>query len=74
MGRDNMPEANNTVAQLRTLRRLVGEVKEQYGDIDILGHHDTGSRKACPCFDVRYWVVFGEYGFATSPEIGSWDS
>jgi N-acetyl-anhydromuramyl-L-alanine amidase AmpD len=74
MGRDNMPEANNTVAQLRTLRRLTNELKGQYGDIDILGHHDTGSKKACPCFDVRHWVATGEYVFAVSPEIGSWDS
>ena len=61
----NRPEANFTQAQMNTLRRALNMFKAQYGDdILVIGHHDTGAAKDCPCFDVIRWVDKGEVVFA----------
>jgi N-acetyl-anhydromuramyl-L-alanine amidase AmpD len=43
-----------TPAQKATLRRLVGEYRHRYPNIDVKGHCDwPGVKKACPSFDVK---------------------
>jgi len=45
-----------TAAQWNALERLVGKLKHDHPDAEVLGHRDVpGVRKACPSFDVRKW-------------------
>ncbi len=67
----NRPEANFTKAQMRTLRRFIDQFYDQYGTrLLVIGHHDTGSNKACPCFDVLRWLITGEVVFT---DRRTWD-
>lgn len=43
-----------TKAQRETLSKLIAWLRQQYGQIPVLGHRDLPNvRKACPCFDAR---------------------
>ncbi|MEJ1365638.1 MAG: N-acetylmuramoyl-L-alanine amidase [Candidatus Sedimenticola sp. (ex Thyasira tokunagai)] len=47
-------EANYTYAQYSALVMLVQQIKGRHGtDVEVIGHRDLNSAKACPCFDVR---------------------
>ena len=41
-----------TEEQRETLKKVVAELKEAYGDIPVYGHNEFAN-KACPCFDVE---------------------
>jgi N-acetylmuramoyl-L-alanine amidase len=49
---DGVADANFTLGQYRALETLVADLHERYGALAVLGHRDTGAKKACPCFDV----------------------
>lgn len=40
-----------TDAQKQALIDLLSWLKIEYPEANILGHRDTGAKKACPCFD-----------------------
>lgn len=55
------PEDNFTDAQKATLERLLWEMTSgltyegAYKGLDVVGHHDLDSGKACPSFPVKNW-------------------
>lgn len=49
------PENTFTQAQFDSLKKLIVELKEQFGNLLIFGHNEF-SNKACPCFDVKEFV------------------
>jgi len=55
---DLVPENNFTPEQMVALKALVGGLKHQHVQAEVLGHRDLpGVRKGCPSFDVRQWWV-----------------
>ncbi len=52
--RNNAPEANFTDSQWQTLRLVIEQLQDAYGDIPVRGHNEV-SAKACPSFDVKEW-------------------
>ena len=47
-------EDTRTEAQKKALLALIKDLKAKYPSIkQVLGHKDTGSTKACPCFDAK---------------------
>ncbi len=44
------PQDNRTDAQKATLKRLIAELRQAYGNIPVYGHRDFAT-KACPSFD-----------------------
>lgn len=66
------PADTRTRAQKETLKRLIEELKQRYGIVTVMGHRDTSPDlngdgriepdefiKACPCFDVKKWLLIG---------------
>ena len=45
------PKDTRTDAQRKAMRNLISELKAQYPNASIHGHHEFAN-KACPCFDV----------------------
>lgn len=54
------PASNFTPSQLKTLRRIVDEKLADYPGSEVIGHRDTGAKKACPSFDVATWLATGK--------------
>lgn len=57
------PEPNFTDAQMAALGALILAKTQQYPGARVMGHRDTGAKKACPSFDVGKWLA--EYGLTT---------
>lgn len=53
LDRQGAPADTRTEAQRRALLQLLKVLKARYPSARILGHRDTGARKACPCFDAQ---------------------
>ncbi len=53
--KDGKPEANFTPAQWASLERLVWQLVARYPGIEVSGHNNWTTAKACPCFDARTW-------------------
>jgi len=53
-GLDEKGEAadTRTPEQKKTLRKLVGQLHQQFPKALIVGHHDLEPSKPCPCFEV----------------------
>jgi len=49
-------EANFSRWQWEALGDLVDDLQHRYGPLDVIGHRDVDSHKACPCFNVQAWV------------------
>ena len=45
-----------TAPQNQELRRLIGEMKEIHGELNVIGHNDVANRE-CPGFDVARWLA-----------------
>jgi len=57
----NLPEPNFTPEQLTTLASTISLIRAKYPSIEVLGHRDLPEvKKACPCFDVGFWLESGE--------------
>ncbi len=52
LGKDGKPADTRTLAQRKTLSKLIGTLKMQYPGVTIHGHNEF-SKKACPCFNVQ---------------------
>jgi len=51
------PEMNYTNEQIQTMFELLGSLKSDFPEAEILGHRDfPGVKKACPSFDVREFL------------------
>jgi N-acetylmuramoyl-L-alanine amidase len=48
---DLLPKDTLNEAQEDTLKQIVCDIRERYGDIELHGHNEF-ARKACPSFDV----------------------
>lgn len=72
LGADGNPADTRTKAQKEALGGLIKELKLLYPINNVLGHRDTSPDlngngsvepnefiKACPCFDVKKWLVLG---------------
>lgn len=46
---------NYTKEQMSSLETLIGQVKAEYPQAEVLGHRDKDNGKDCPCFDVKSW-------------------
>ncbi len=61
------PEDNFTQAQFDALAKLIVEMDEKYGDLEVIGHRDTYALdglpqlKACPSFDVAAWLASRDF-------------
>lgn len=66
------PADTRTRVQKEALKRLIEELKQRYGIVAVMGHRDTSPDlngdgriepdefiKACPCFDVKKWLLIG---------------
>ena len=51
------PDANFTPSQYESLRALIVTLRDTLPIRSVIGHRDTGARKACPSFDVREWLT-----------------
>lgn len=52
------PQNNFTRAQWVSLKKLVGELVQQYPQAKVLGHRDFPKvNKACPSFDAKQWAA-----------------
>jgi N-acetylmuramoyl-L-alanine amidase len=52
------PESNYTPAQWETLKKLVKNLQVLFPAAVVQGHRDFPAvAKACPCFDVKSWVL-----------------
>jgi len=56
----NQPDANFTDAQMKTLRSLIIGLKDWFDIREVMGHRDTGAKKACPSFGVGHWLAHDE--------------
>jgi N-acetyl-anhydromuramyl-L-alanine amidase AmpD len=55
---EGLPENNFTDDQWMSLERVVKAFRYLFPSAKVLGHRDfSGVSKACPCFDVREWMV-----------------
>lgn len=53
LDKNGKSDANFTLPQYATLNSLIGELKQTYGEMPVIGHRDVpDSGKDCPCFDV----------------------
>ena len=59
LGRDMNPAPDFTQAQWRSLRRFIKDFQKLFPGAFIVGHRDTGAKKACPSFDVAAFVKSG---------------
>jgi N-acetyl-anhydromuramyl-L-alanine amidase AmpD len=58
-----VPKDTRTPAQITTLRTLVRTYQERYPGIEVKGHNEwPGVAKACPSFDVSWWLAQGMPG------------
>lgn len=56
----NKPEANFTAPQWDALETLVRRLlKVVPTPVQILGHNEVTTKKACPCFNVQTWLALG---------------
>ena len=46
------PQDNRTDAQKASIRQLINELRQAYGDIPVYGHRDFAN-KACPSYDAK---------------------
>lgn len=51
LDRSGMPKDTRTLKQRDALLALLRELKRQFPQALIVGHHDLNPLKACPCFD-----------------------
>ncbi|MBS9781940.1 MAG: N-acetylmuramoyl-L-alanine amidase [Gammaproteobacteria bacterium] len=59
--KDKQPKATFTDNQLIALKGLLAGLQSFYPNAEILGHRDFPHvHKACPCFDVKYWLETGQ--------------
>ena len=68
---DREPEDNRTPEQKATLEGLVLDLLHAYTHIPtdgIIGHRETGARKACPSFDVQELRDAVRSSMATNPK------
>ena len=51
--------ASNTfsIEQFDALGELIDAFETEHGELEIIGHRDTGAPKACPSFNVYDWLV-----------------
>jgi hypothetical protein len=49
------PDFNYTKEQMKSLEALIGQLKAEFPQAEVLGHRDKDRYKACPCFDVSSW-------------------
>jgi len=47
------PADTRTEAQKTRLLKLVKMLRNRYGNLPVVGHHDLNKNKACPCYDAR---------------------
>lgn len=53
-----VPKDTRTPAQIASLRTLVRTYQERYPGIEVKGHNEwPGVAKACPSFDVSWWLA-----------------
>ena len=52
----NKPIDNRTDEQIKSMIKLIKDIKKVYPNIIIQGHRDFGAKKACPSFDVKTWL------------------
>lgn len=52
----SQPKDTRTPAQLKALEEYVKDFKERFPNVEIVGHRDLDSGKACPSFDVKMWI------------------
>jgi hypothetical protein len=50
------PDANYTLAQWATLKRVVADLRKKYPNATVHGHNEFAA-KDCPCFDVQKWLA-----------------
>ena len=51
------PANNFTKEQFSSLRELIRKLTVKYPGVAIIGHRDVpGVKKACPSFDVKFWL------------------
>jgi len=53
---NNRPEDNFTPAQMSTLSRTIDYLDTIYPHCEVKGHRYFNSNKACPSFDVQFWM------------------
>lgn len=51
------PDFNYTRYQMNAAEKLVAELVARFPGVEVKGHRDVDSGKACPCFDVGAWWV-----------------
>lgn len=51
-----MPADTRTNRQKHSLWKLITELKERYPNATVHGHNEF-ARKACPCFNVKEWLL-----------------
>ena len=51
------PADTRTDAQRQSLIDLLRQLLLRYPSVRIIGHRDTGAKKACPCFDASSLIV-----------------
>jgi len=55
-GDSGLPDNNFTGDQWHTLTELVGKLRSQFPNANIIGHREVAKHpKACPSFDVQDW-------------------
>lgn len=46
-----------SIQQMESLKELLYRLKFKYQDANICGHYELDTKKTCPNFDVKSWVV-----------------
>lgn len=49
-----------TEEQLQSLRDRIDHWTGVYGSLQVVGHNDLTTKKTCPNFDVRHWLLTDE--------------
>jgi N-acetylmuramoyl-L-alanine amidase len=56
--KDGQPIDNRSEAQCHAMFNKIVALTERYPKAEVLGHRDFPEvKKACPCFDVRNWLM-----------------
>lgn len=54
---DDVFSQNFTPEQDKALRQLIEKYMSDHPTIERVSGHNTYASKACPCFDVKYWLA-----------------